>query len=444
MIDKIVSSAKEAVKDIPDGATVLISGLFGVGQPDELIQALADRGVKNLTVVSNGVGFLTPLYLNGCIKKSICTLPKNKLGTENVVGTIEAVKQRNEGEIEIEIVPQSLITERINAGTAGIAAFYTSLKSNLTGDKEVREFDGVEHVLEYGIRADYALIAADIADAYGNLSYVGSVRCSCAEMAMNARCTIVQVETTRPINPAHVVTSGAFVDRIVTTKNKKPKWRQKKDRSRDPVGNEIGRRIAQDLPNDCIVEFGFGLPWYVFDHLPLDRGIMVHSEGVLGIETVIPEGQPDSLVRSAAGDAVRFGKYGSVQTFDASFKMVASGRVDIAVLGAFQVDAQGNFAGWTTNSNDKFPAIGGSLELATRSKQLYIAMKHLTSDGQSKIVPLCDLPITARGVVKRIYTDLVTLAVTESGLQVIDIVGDMSHNTLEELTGIKLLPKEQP
>lgn len=442
MIDKIISSAAKAVKDIPDGATVLISGLFGVGQPDELIQALADRRVKNLTVVSNGVGFLTPLYLNGCIAKSICTLPKNKLGTENITGTIAAVKQRNEGEIEVEIVPQSLITERINAGTAGIAAFYTSLKSDLNGDKEVREFNGVEHVMEYGIKADYALIAADIADAYGNLSYVGSVRCSCAEMAMNARCTIVQVETTRPINPNHVITSGVFVDRIVVTKNKKPKWRQKKDRSRDPVGNAIGQRIAQDLPDDCVVEFGFGLPWYVFDHLPQDRGIMVHSEGVLGIETVIPEGQPDTLVRSAAGDAVRFGKYGSVQTFDASFKMVVSGRVDIAVLGAFQADAQGNFAGWTTNSDDKFPAIGGSLELATRSKQLYIAMKHLTSNGQSKIVSLCDLPITARGVVKRIYTDLATLAVTESGLQVIDIVGDISHNTLEGLTGIKLIPKE--
>jgi len=436
-------SAEEAVKDIPDGATILISGLFGVGQPDELIQALADRHIKDLTVVSNGVGFLLPLYVNGCIKKSICTLPKNKLGTEKMPGTIEAVKQRNDGEIEVEIVPQSLITERINAGTAGIAAFYTSLKSNLNGDKEVREFNGVEHVLEYGIKADYALIAADIADDYGNLSYVGSVRCSCAEMAMNARCTIVQVENTRPITPNHVVTSGAFVDRIVTTKIKKPKWRQKKDRSRDPVGNTIGQRIAQDLPNDCIVEFGFGLPWYVFDHLPLDRGIMVHSEGVLGIETVIPEDQTDTMVRSATGDAVKFGKYGSVQTFDASFKMVVSGRVDIAVLGAFQADTQGNFAGWTTNSNDKFPAIGGSLELATRSKQLYIAMKHLNSDGTSKIVALCNLPITAHGVVKRIYTDLATLEVTEKGLQVIDIIGDMSHDKLEELTGIELLPKEQ-
>ena len=443
MTSKIVSSASEAVKDIPDGATILISGLFGVGQPDELIQALADRRVKDLTVVSNGVGFLAPLYLNGCIKKSICTLPKNKLGTEKVHGTIAAVQQRNQGNIEIEIVPQSLITERINAGTAGIAAFYTSLKSNLNGDKEVREFNGVDHVLEYGIKADYALIAADIADAYGNLCYVGSVRCSCAEMAMNARCTIVQVETTRPINPNQVVTSGVFVDRMVMTQNKKTRWRQKRDRTRDPVGNSIGQRIANDLPNDCVVEFGFGLPWYVFDHLPQDRGIMVHSEGVLGIETVVLEGQPDTLVRSAAGDAVKFGKYGSVQTFDASFKMVVSGRVDIAVLGAFQADAQGNFAGWTTDSDDKFPAIGGSLELATRSKQLYIAMKHLNSNGTSKIVSLCNLPITAHGVVKRIYTDLATLEVTDNGLQVIDIVGDMSHNTLEELTKIKLIPKKE-
>jgi 3-oxoacid CoA-transferase len=443
VINKIASSAREAVKDIPDGATVLISGLFGVGQPDELIQALADRRVKNLTVVSNGVGFLEPLYLNGCIKKSICTLPKNKLGVKKVHGTIEAVKQRNEGDLEVEIVPQSLITERINAGTAGIAAFYTSLKSNLLNDKEVREFDGVEHVLEYGIKADYALIAANTADEYGNLSYVGSVRCSCVEMAMNASHTIAQVETIQDIDPNSVVTSGAFVDCIVQIPRKKLYWRQTKDRSRDKIGSTIGQRIAKDLPNDCIVEFGFGLPWHVFDYLPLGSNIMVHSEGVLGIERVESKLPPDTFIRSAAGDIVKFGKHGCAQTFDASFKLVTSGRIDIAVLGAFQADVQGNFAGWTTDSTDKFPAIGGSLELATRSKQLYIAMRHLTDDGVSKIVSECSLPITARGVVKRIYTDLATLEVTDSGLRVLDIVGDMSHNTLEELTGIKLIPKEQ-
>ena len=391
-------------------------------------------------MVSNGVGFLTPLFLSGSIKKSICTLPKNKLGTDAIRGTIDAVKQHAQGDLEIEIVPQSLITERINAGTAGIAAFYTSLASNLTGDKEVREFNGMPHVLEYAIKADYALIAANVSDAYGNLTYKGSVRSSCAEMAMNARCTIVQADTLeKPGNPNHVVTSGAFVDKIVIAKNKSPKWRQNKDRSRDPVGNAIGQRIAQDLPSNSIVEFGFGLPWYVFDHLPKDRGIMVHSEGVLGIESVIPLDQPDSLIRSATGDAVTFGKYGSVQTFDASFKMVTSGRVDVAVLGALQVDTHGNFAGWNTNSDDKLPAIGGSLELATCSQQLYIAMKHLTPDGKSKIVETCNLPITARQVVKRIYTDLATLEVTENGLKVIDIHNGMSHNELETLTGVKLL-----
>jgi 3-oxoacid CoA-transferase len=440
MKNKLCTSALDAINEIPDGATILVSGLFGVGSPDELIQALARRGVKNLTVVSNGVGFLTPLFLNGCIKKSICTLPKNKLGTDKIRGTIDAVKQHNEGDLEVEIVPQSLITERINAGTAGITAFYTSLASNLNGDKEVRDFNGVSHVLEYAIKADYALVAASTTDAYGNLTYEGSVRSSCAEMAMNARCTIVQADSlVKAGNPNHVVTSGAFVDKIVITKDKKPKWRQDKDRSRDTVGNEIGKRIASDLPSNSIVEFGFGLPWYVFDHLPRDRDIMVHSEGVLGIESVIPLDQPDSLVRSATGDAVTFGKYGSVQTFDASFKLVTSGRIDVAVLGALQVDTKGNFAGWNTDSNDKLPAIGGSLELATKSRELYIAMKQFTTDGKSKIVNLCDLPITAYGVVKRIYTELATFEVTQDGLKVIDICNGMSHNELETLTGVKLI-----
>jgi 3-oxoacid CoA-transferase len=445
MKNKLVSSANEAVSIIHDGATVLISGLFGVGAAEELIQSLANRRVKNLTVVTNGTGFLTPLLLNGCVKKIICTLPKLKLGLDKIRGIAEAVAEHNAGTLEVEVVAQSLITERLNAGTAGIAAFYTPIGAGteLANGKEVRDFNGVQHLLEHAIQADYALIAASSADPYGNLVYSGSVRCSTVEMAMNAKCTIVQVDNlVKPgtLNPDHIITSGAFVSRLCVTKERiKPKWRQRRDTARDEVGNAIGYRIAQDLPHDSIVEFGFGLPWFTFDHLPLDRGIMVHSEGVLGIETVVPAAEPDTLVRSAAGDAVRFGAYGSIQTFDASFKLVTKGLIDVAVLGALQVSANGDFASWKTNSNDKLPAVGGSIELATKSKSLYIAMTHLTRDGKSKIVQDCTLPVTARGVVKRIYTDLATLEVTANGLKVIDIHNGMSHNELETLTGVKLL-----
>lgn len=447
MKNKLVSNANDAVSVIQDGSTVLISGLFGLGAAEELIQSLANRRVKNLTIVTNGTGFLTPLLLNGCVKKIICTLPKNKLGLDVIRGVSDAVSKHNNGEMEVEVVAQSLITERLNAGTAGIAAFYTPLGAGteLADGKEIRDFSGVPHVLEHAIKADYALIAASAADPYGNLVYNGSIRCSTVEMAMNADCTIVQVdELVKPgsLNPNHIITSGAFVSRLCVTKEKtKPKWRQRRDTARDEVGNAIGQRIAQDLPQDSIVEFGFGLPWFTFDHLPLNKGIMVHSEGVLGIETVVPYSEPDTFVRSAAGDAVKFGAYGSVQTFDASFKLVTKGLVDVAVLGALQVSANGDFASWKTNSDDKLPAVGGSIELATKSKALYIAMTHLTRDGKSKIVQNCTLPVTARGVVKRIYTDLATLEVTPSGLKVIDIYNGMSHNELETLTGVPLIPK---
>jgi len=223
MIDKSIASVKDAVADIFDGATVLIGGFGEAGSPIELIHALIDQGAKNLTVVNNNTGSghvgLAALIENGQVGKMICSFPRTANST--VFPDLY-----NAGKIELELVPQGTLAERIRAGGAGIPGFYTatSVGTILADGKEHRSFDeaafsGKKYVLEKAITADFALIKAHTADRYGNLTFNKTARNFAPIMAMSATTTIVQ--TTKQvevgdIEPEHVITPGIFVNRIVT------------------------------------------------------------------------------------------------------------------------------------------------------------------------------------------------------------------------------------
>ncbi len=217
MINKIVNSVHEAVSDIFDGAIVLISGFGEAGSPIELIHALIDHGAKNLTVVSNNTGNghvgLAALIENRQVKKMICSFPR----TADSVVFPELYRK---GEIELELVPQGTLAERIRCGGAGIPAFYTptSVGTPLEKGKEVREFNGKKYVLEYGLKADFALIKCETADRYGNLLYNKTARNFGPIMCMSANSTIVQAKhivELGEINPESVVTPGIFVKKVV-------------------------------------------------------------------------------------------------------------------------------------------------------------------------------------------------------------------------------------
>ncbi len=217
MIDKQVASVAEAVGDIHDGATVLIGGFGEAGSPIELIHALIDLGVKNLTVASNNTGSgevgLAALIRNEQVRKMICSFPRT-------AGSTVFPELYRAGKIELELVPQGTLAERIRAGGAGIPAFYTpsSIGTVLQEGKEVREFDGQEYVMEYGLKADFALVRAKKADRYGNLIYNKTARNFGPIMCTAAATTIVQVEEIVPagkIDPECVVTPGIFVSRVV-------------------------------------------------------------------------------------------------------------------------------------------------------------------------------------------------------------------------------------
>ncbi len=221
MINKYVDSLVEAVANIHDGATVLIGGFGESGGPLELIHALIDQGAKDLTVVNNNTGDghvgLAALIENRRVAKMICSFPRTANST--VFPDLYT-----KGQIELELVPQGTLAERIRAAGAGVPAFYTatSVGTPLAEGKEIRNIDGRDYVMEYALKADFALIKCRAADRYGNLVYNKTARNFNPIMAMAAATTIVQAKSiveAGELDPEAVVTPGVFVDRIVHVAN---------------------------------------------------------------------------------------------------------------------------------------------------------------------------------------------------------------------------------
>ncbi len=217
MINKQINSLSEAVADIFDGATIMIGGFGEAGSPVELIHALIDHGAKNLTVVSNNTGSgyvgLAALIANKQVKKMICSFPR----TANSTVFAELYSA---GEIELELVPQGTLAERIRSGGAGIPAFYTpaSVNTPLAEGKESRIFNGIEYVLEYGIKADFSLVKCKNADRYGNLVYNATARNFNPIMCAAAHVTIVQAKAivdAGQIDPETVITPGIYVKKVI-------------------------------------------------------------------------------------------------------------------------------------------------------------------------------------------------------------------------------------
>ncbi len=217
MIQKIIPSVAEALQDIADGSTILISGFGGAGLPIFLLDALLEQGAKNLILISNNAGAsgvgIAKLVGAGRVKKMVCSFPRQPES-----GAFDDLYRA--GKIELELVPQGTLAERIRAGGAGIGGFYTptGFGTELAKGKDTREIDGVNYIFEKAIKADYALIKADKGDRWGNLTYHGTARNFGPIMATAARCTIAQVREVvelGALDPENIVTPGIFVKRIV-------------------------------------------------------------------------------------------------------------------------------------------------------------------------------------------------------------------------------------
>jgi 3-oxoadipate CoA-transferase beta subunit len=203
--------------------------------------------------------------------------------------------------------------------------------------------------------------------------------------------------------------------------------------------DELAARVAQDIPEGATVNLGIGQPTLVANHIPSSREVLLHSEnGILGMGPAPAKGLEDYDLINAGKQPVTLLPGGAYFHHADSFAMMRGGHLDICVLGAFQVSATGDLANWHTGEADAIPAVGGAMDLAVGAKQTWVMMDLQTKQGQSKLVQACSYPLTGIGCVKRVYTDLATLACTPQGLEVIDMVDGLGLDELSALIGLPL------
>jgi 3-oxoadipate CoA-transferase, beta subunit len=205
--------------------------------------------------------------------------------------------------------------------------------------------------------------------------------------------------------------------------------------------DQMAARLAQDISEGMVVNLGIGLPTLVANHLPAGREVLLHSEnGVLGVGPAPAPGDEDFDLINASKQAVTLLPGGVYFHHADSFAMMRGGHLDLCVLGAFQVSAQGDLANWHTGAPGAIPAVGGAMDLAIGAKQTYVLMEHVSKTGEPKLVARCTYPLTGVACVRRVYTDLAVLEITARGVGVLERVPGLGWDQLQSLTGLPLLP----
>ncbi|HVM98104.1 MAG TPA: 3-oxoacid CoA-transferase subunit A [Candidatus Acidoferrales bacterium] len=455
---QICASAVEAVADVSDGASLLVHS-FGPPQawPTDCLLALAERGVRDLTIICNapsaGPTSLNVLADKKQIRKIVCSY----VGSPSMPTPLsDMVKAR---EIELEMVPQGTLAERVRAGGAGLAGFYTptGVGTEIAKGKEERTFDGKKFIFEHAIRADFGLLQAYQADPFGNLTYRRGMRNFAPAFATAARTTIAEVKEIvglGDIDPEAVVTPGIFVDRIVRTTTHIDIGILRQilklvGRSNDMQGRAVTDGGPMGLPADLMamkvatllrtgeyVNLGIGLPTMVSNFVE-GRDVTLHSEnGILGYGAFPAEGAEDIDLYNASGQLVSAVDGTSYFDSTVSFAMARTGRVTSVVLGAFQVAQSGDLANWSTP--DGSGGIGGAMDLATGGARIIALCYHLEKSGRSKLVDKLTYPPTALGCVRSVVTDLAWIDIDGEGFVLRELAPGLSVDDVKAATGAPL------
>ena len=454
-MDKVYASPEQAIADIRDGATIAIAG-FGVAHrfATSLILALRDQGTKELCLVCNSLG--DPGATRGQILAENKQVKKLIAAFSMRAGTPTASEdQIIAGEIAVELVPQGILVERCRAGGAGIPAFYspTSVGTAIADGKEIREFDGKPHVLEHAIHVDYAFLRGYRADRLGNVQFRGGSQNFNPSFGKAARVAIVEVdEIVEPggIPPELVDLPGIFVSRVVkTTQTVDGKaWRRPERRPSDkprlyngkPALTRAGiaKRAAALVKEHTYVNLGVGIPTMVSNYLQ-SRDVILHAEnGVLGYgEMVTDENEIDPDIYNAAGQYVALKPGASFFDSVTSFEMARGGRIDTVILGAYEVDQSGSVANWST-SDAKRGGIGGAMDLLSGRGELIIVMEHADSKGRPKLRRECTYPLTGKGCVTYVVTDLALLHWQDGRFVLQEVAPGFTAREVMELTEMPL------
>ncbi|EME44987.1 hypothetical protein DOTSEDRAFT_43419 [Dothistroma septosporum NZE10] len=475
---KVYASADEAVADIKPGSTVLSAGFGLCGTAETIIAALVRRGpesLHSLTAVSNNAGTaigggLSPLIESGQITRAICSFLGNNKKLE---------KKYLNGEVAIELTPQGTIAEKLRCGGAGIPAFFTPTGVNTfiqTGQiparlkagetiedgkaRETRIFDGRVYNMETAIKGDVAILRAHKVDKAGNVKFRYTTKSFGPLMAKAAAVSIVEAEhivEVGELSPDEIDLPGIFIDRIVqATEDKIVEVKtlrqdtdieaegQKSDALRRR--NLIAKRAAKELKPGFYVNLGVGMPTLAPSFLPPDSNVWIQSEnGILGMGPYPTEEELDADIINAGKETVTLVKGASVFDSSESFGMIRGGHVDVSMLGALQVGANGDLANYMIPGK-VFKGMGGAMDLVSNPDQTKIVVltDHVDKYGAPKIVQHCTLPLTGARCVSTIITDLAVFDVDrkKGGLTLIETAPGVGVDEIKQKTGAKFEVKE--
>lgn len=447
-MDKVVGSPAEAIADLEDGAVIAVSG-FGrsAGSPVSLLTALRERGSRDLCLVGNTVPpTAQTLIQNQQVSRLVMSF------TARAGSRSAAEEGIASGAISYELVPQGTLVERLRAAGAGLAAIYipTGVDTPIAEGKEVRHFDGRPYLLETAIKVDYAFISAHRADRLGNVEFRGSNQHFGPSFAKAARVAVVEVdEVVEPgaIPADRVDLPGIFVSRVVrkTVVNQEPRVardRRPADLARTYndkpawTRSQMAEQAAALLPEPSYVNLGLGIPTLVSTYIA-GRDIVMHGEnGILGYGEVIDDVDAYPDIFNAGGQPVTPVPGTSYFESVTAFEMARSGRVQVAALGAYQVDQEGSFASWST-PDMVGGGIGGSMDLVAGCPTVMVLMEHRDSRDRPKLVRRCTYPLTGRACVDFVVTDLAVLCRRRGRFVVEQVAPGFSPREVLELADVE-------
>ena len=426
---------RQAAALVKTGDTLLVGGFGMTGNPTQVLHALAETDVGDITYIANNVG--EPglgggrMLRNGQIRKAI-----GSFFTSNP----EAVAAAQSGAIEFEVMPQGTMVEAIRAGGAGIGGFFTPTAAGtvLAEGRETKRIDGRLHVFQPALRANVALIRAWSADTAGNLTYRMTEQNFNRAMATAADLVIAEIEECVPtgeLPPESIHTPGCYVDYLVPVKTSVADLGSSAsiaDSGKKAGGlrMKLARRALAELRPGDIVNLGVGIPTLVADLITPAHGIILHTEnGMLGVGPAPESGGALEYPINASKIPVTALPGSSYFDSADSFAMIRGGHVDVAIMGGLQVDEQANLANWAAPGRPLL-GVGGAMDLASGAKRLIVTMTHASRDGQSKIVPSCTLPLTATNAVDVIITELAVFRFCDGRLTLTELLEGAS---LEEV-----------
>ncbi len=407
-----IMSARDAVKTfIQDGQTIIIPVFFHVGVAYDLVNAIADQGTKDLSIISNDTGLpglgTGRLIENGQVRH----MEISYIGTNP-----EAMKMYVDGKLSIKLTPQGSVVEKLRAGASGIGFFgtKTGVGTEVEFDKETKIVNGEKYIIEEALRGDVVLVKAHRADRMGNLEFHKTSQNFNKESVGAADVVLVEADEILPseefLDPNHIHSNFGNIKKGALIQSS-GRWKEDlrvqsaEALELSPAREILVKRAALLLNDGDIVNLGIGTPVAVANYIPEDVTVYLMSEnGLIHMGPTPPAGQEDNEIINAGRGPASILPGGAFFDSAEAFKLIRSGKVDATVLGAFEVDEEGNLANYKIPGK-RAPGIGGGMDLVTGAKKVIIATEHI-AQGKSRIVKRCSLPLTGKGVVDWIVTDL--------------------------------------